>query len=324
MLNHRIVTALDALGHVPDWIFGANLGLRRARTVRIGKADTSDFDTRALRHGQVIDIELAPETCLIKPVTVPKSASRKVGQVVDVFLSQALPGQGKGMLWRSDLPREVNGRLETKTYVLKSTTLTRLLSQVAQTGAKVRTVRVEGAGNVLPFLDNRKALNRGGRGWLILSLLGFVGVVGWLAWQDMQALKQSHAQLAQLRDARAELSAKALELTEVVQATQGTHGSQQDDLWTLIGAVRKTQLLVDLTGITPSDIWLTELTIQRDEFRMSGGATGDVVAFLSELQAAPWVQRATLEGPVSADPFDGFKRFDMMVALKPRELEHPQ
>ena len=140
----------------------------------------------------------------------------------------------------------------------------------------------------------------------------------------MQALTQSQAQLVQLRDARAELSAKAVELTEAVQATQGTRGSQQDDLWTLIGAARKTQLMADLTSITPSDIWLTELAIQRDEFRMSGGATGDVVAFLSELQAAPWVQRATLEGPVSTDPFDGLKRFDMLVTLKPRDLEQAQ
>ncbi|MEO9515417.1 MAG: PilN domain-containing protein [Paracoccaceae bacterium] len=318
------MTALGALGHVPDWILGANLGLRRAKTVRVGKAGTADFDTQALRRGQVIDIELAPEACLIKPVTVPKSASRKVGPVVDVFLSQALPGQGKGMVWRNDPPRAINGRLEMRAYVLKSTTLTRLLSQVAQAGAKVRTVSVEGAGNVSPFLDNRKALNRGGRGWLVLSMLGFVGVAGWLAWQDMQALNQSQTQLAQLRDARAELSAKAVELTEIAQATQGTRGSQQDDLWTLINAVRKTQLLANLTNITPSDIWLTELAIQRDAFRMSGVATGDVVAFLSEIQAAPWVQRATLEGPVRTDPFDGIKRFDLLVTLKPRELERVQ
>lgn len=315
----RLRTDLNSLGRkvFPDWILAANLGLKRVKTITVNRADGSDVDLSRIKKGQLIDLVFGPNICLLKPMTFPKSARHKVGSAVNVFLRQTLPGQGEGMMWRTDRPIQANGNVAINAYVLKASALSRLRSLVSEAGGHVRMARCAEGVDVQPFLDNRASLNKAGRAWLLTSLSAFIAVAGILVWEETQALQQSEARLAQLRQQRADLSMRALELNEQAQQTAGQNGSNQAAFEMLISGAGKTQLLVDLTTVAPEDVWFSELSLQGNEMRLSGMTTGDVVAFVSAIQQQPWVVRATLDGRVNQIELEGVSRFGLVVGLLP-------
>lgn len=311
---NRLFGLLDWMA--PHWVTAPNLGLVRRTVLTLENPEISASDLAKIKRGRHVDILLGPGACLVKTVEAPKSGVRQIGSVVDVFLRQNLPGQGKGLVWRMGAPKIDGDKVRVKAHVCKDSTLRKLQTDVEGRGARLRLVGLAHDSGSAPFIDHRRALNRGGRLWGWLAGLLFLGAVVAHGWTLQNRVVQAEGQATELRASRDALSAEVLTIAETVRAAETSRGSGEADIFALIEGTGRTQLLQRLTSLINSEFWLTEMTVRAHEIRLAGNATGDVVDLVAKLQAAPWVQRATLDGPVTRDPFEGTTRFDLVVVTR--------
>lgn len=311
---NRLLGLLDRLA--PHWVMAPNLGLVRRTVLNLETSEISASDLSKIKRGRQVDLLLGPGACLVKTVEAPKSAVRQIASVVDVFLRQNLPGQGKGLVWRIGALKIDGDKVRVNAHVCKDSTLRKLQADVEGRGARLRLVGLAHDAGSAPFMDHRRALNRGGRLWGWLAGLLFLGAIAAQGWTLQNRVVQAERQATELRSSRDALSTEVLAMAETVRAAETSRGSGEADILALIAGTGRTQLLERLTALIDSEFWLTEMTVRAHEIRLAGNATGDVVDLVAKLQAAPWVQRATLDGPVTRDPFEGTTRFDLVIVTR--------
>ncbi|MGJ8628529.1 MAG: PilN domain-containing protein [Sulfitobacter sp.] len=303
---------------MPDWLMAPNLGFIKTQQIYVDQMALTDFSQIKVNRNAVVDVWVARECFLKKNIPVPPAAAAHGTEVVDVFLRQSLPGNGQGMVWRSGAIAQLGQTGAVTAYVLKSTVLDRLAAHVAQNGGQLRQVRVQDDDQVARFVDHRALVNRPARIWIGIALVGYVGVCGVLAAQTYQRLVGAEQQVAALQMKRAGLADEAAALVNVAQSNDAAVGAQQHDLAVFLTRSGRSQILANLTALVPDDIWLSEFSLNGNELRVSGRTQSDVVGLISTVQAADWVNRAKLDGPVMQFGFEQGNGFELLVEIDPQ------
>ena len=78
---------------------------------------------------------------------------------------------------------------------------------------------------------------------------------------------------------------------------------------------RRLVQLVDLTEALPDAVWISELSMTKDQMTLSGFTSQDVAELVKILQGLSWAQEVQLNGAVTFDSYSGQNRFDISLRL---------
>lgn len=291
-------------------------GFQREWSVQV-RADSLDGDLSARQKGDRVDVILSDHSALTKTLSVPRSAARKIEDVLDLHLKKTLPAAGNGTIWAYTLGKQGDGKLRVTAKIVKQDELDQLFRAVKSAGMLLRTIRVSHSDGELFLLDRRRKVDRPLRVWLALTIsLFLIAAFGWFSqkWKVDRDLKIQVARLTTMKDA---LTSEAVELKKTEAKFSEEANSALDDASRLAAQSNRLILLMDLTNALPDSTWLSELSVSGGRIRLSGFSSDDVSSLVQQIEAVTGVDNVVLDGPVLFDSTTRQSRFKVAATLSP-------
>lgn len=290
----------------------------RMETLLPGAAEQSALRAAA-RRGRPVDVELPRDVFLEKTVSIPRAARAQAQAAIAVQMRQEMPAQGRGLVWREALPERRGDRLHFPVLLMKQDELAALRRAVEETGAPLRLVRAAAMPGMAPFLDRRGVTDRAQRRWTALLVLLLAMVAGWTLFERWSALSELESRNAALAQEVAALMDQAVEAQQEAVSREASLSTLAAEIASFEAEYHRLPILTDLTALLEDRVWLSALSLDRDEMRLTGFAEMEVTAVVEAIRSAPWAAEVALDGPVILDPVSRQNRFQLRVTLRAEE-----
>ncbi|SHE54092.1 Tfp pilus assembly protein PilN [Loktanella atrilutea] len=305
-------------------VFAAGLPPRQVATVRVTALPLAAEVLATLRayaaRRRPVDLVLDRALCLTKTIALPHAARRAAPAAIDMQLRQQMPARAAGLIWRSERTGRSGGTQGYRVHIFKQQDLTDLLQAAAATGAEVRRVTIATDAPTAPVYHRRTRADRITRVWHGLAIgLAVLATGAVLALQMRQTAVLNarsaalSAEITQLLDAAA--AAKA-QLVERDAAMSGL----VTDVARFNADYRRFPVIADLTDSLDDGVWISSLSLDGDDMRLAGFSQAALSDTVQKVQAAPWAEEVTIDGPVVVDPVRRENRFQLRVTLRPFEV----
>ena len=299
-------------GGLPGWFVLPGLLPAWSTSIRV---DSLPLHQDSLDRGDIVDVELGPALVLRKNLTVPLVGRTDLGRAIDLNMRQTLPCGGNDLLWTWAVDRRNGTDLHVNVHLLKKTDLDGIKSSVESQKAKLRTVRLASDVSAAPFWNDEKHTDGPRRFWGAMTAALCLLIAGFAFWQELSALDALDRRTADLGEEKARLSTTAVELKTKLDAEQTGFATIARDLRLFEAEFQRLPILLDLTEALKDDTWLSELSINGLNLRLSGFSEHDVTDVIDQLRGLAWADRVELEGPVSFDSISRRNRFELLIAL---------
>jgi hypothetical protein len=282
--------------------------------VKIGALPIDEASLRrAALVRQPVIIEIDSATALQRHIKLPSAASAKADAAIGLLLRQTLPGQGRGLLWRSEPRGRQGGQTDYTVHIFKESQIDELIASLKRAGVAVHAVTI-GKGTQ-PFWHAVPNAASVVRRWAIIAALA-VALVSLIC---VVAIERQRAQVEDVLMARS-ARVTALEERLLVAKSKSEEGKLQEqsvlsDMAMFVAESRRLQLLADLTTALTDEIWVSEMSISGNRMVISGFTDGDVASVVSLLQQLSWTQNVQLNGPISYDSYSGQNRFELGLTI---------
>ncbi len=269
---------------------------------------------RASAAQRPVTAMLDPATALQRRIRLPCAAMAKAEAAIGLQLRQTLPGQGRGLIWRSELLGRQGDQAEYAVHILKESQIDELVANMRGAGVALHSVTI-GKGRVQPLWQASPNAGVTFKRWVTFAGL----MVASVSLASVILLEHQRAEVADLVVARASRVA-ALEERLLTAKSKSEEGKLQQqsvlsDMGTFAAQSRRLSQLLDLTNVLPDTVWVSELSITGDRMVFSGFAEGDVAPVIALLQQLPWAQSVQLNGPISYDSYSGQNRFEVGLTV---------
>lgn len=298
-----------------DWLVAPGLGLRRVKTIRLGRDMARDPALDDLRKGQSVRVLISPEAALTRVLRVPRKAGSKTRQMAELELRQTLPLQGKGMIWRMSDPKPQGDMVEITAFVLKQSHIATIQQALDKRGAVLDRIALAEHPKLSPFAENRAHRMRGAGLWSMAAFFLPVALWGPGLWQDWNALNTHRTQIPALRAQQLALAERAAERRQDQEARRNSQADSNAAADLLQQGRGRSWILAELTRTLPKTAWISEFRLYGADLHLSGFTSADAVALVNLLQDMPWTARAQLDGPLHTDSYSGATRFDLHIVL---------
>lgn len=276
----------------------------------------SQLHVEDVQPGDYLDVLIDNSSLLVKTLELPSAARAHLAKTVDLQMRQTLPGSGQDLVWRYAIKERTGSHFAVEVLIVKRATLQSIVADASERGAVVRTISAADK-NALPLLDNRKYTDRSKRFWLAANfclILALAASVFWHEWRETSLLS---GQLQQLKIEKSNLVDKVVKLREATEEKDLRLASIENDIAFFQSEHRRLPVLLDLTQELSDHTWISEVSIEAQEMRLSGFSSDEISMVISNLRKRDWVDRITIDGPVIFDNLARKNRFDLVILLTP-------
>lgn len=301
-----------AFGGLPTWLILP--GLQRVWSKKALYRNAT-LHADSLERGDIVDVVVDESSLLRKSLELPVVAKSNLQKAVDMHMRQTLPSSGQNLLWRARTVMQTKQKIILEIFVIKLEAVQSISKLVKEVGAHVRTIQVIENG-VKPFVDNRRKTDRFHHLWIIMNVLLALFVLAsllWIEWRETQSLS---AQLKLQLDQKSAISERLVKLRQDSDQKEQLINSIDADISLFASEYRRLPILLELTEKLPDETWLSEVSIEAQEMRLSGFSSEDMSETISQIRSIELVDAVIVDGPVIFDSLAQKNRFDLVVVLK--------
>lgn len=306
-------SAFQMLWHWIEPLFRPGLRYSAARILPVSALPVTEDNLRRLAVAAgPVRAELEPGTYLERYLTLPRVARAEANRAIALQLRRSLPQGGRGLVWRAVPSREAGDRLQWRVLIVKEAHLADLAARAIHAGIPLREIGLAKL-DAPPLWEANPPSANATRNWAAATILGvvlvaFVAVVlTSLHARNLEAIAAAReGRVMALRDRLAKVDALGANAAE----RQRAFASQWADY---VAGARPVSFLGHIADALPQDVWLSELSMVKGEWRLSGFTKGDVGATITALQALPFASNVRLDGPVSHDSYSNQSRFELVL-----------
>ena len=303
---------------LPGWITLPGFMRQWSRKLKAEAISIPD----SIVSGEIVDVVLGPEQFLRQTLIVPKAAQANLSRAIDLNMRQSLPNGGAGLVWRYVVEKRDRSSLEIGVYIVRKATLEKIAAQIAEQGARLRSIDLVSPSLNEPFWDARRRVDKPRVFWNATAFVLLVMIWGFITWRESNDAAVLGYQISILEQERNALRARAVELSERLKAENTDVAALTRDVNALLTEAGRLHILLDLTEALSEDTWISELVITGDDLSLSGFTERDVTDIMAVLRDLPWVGRVDLGGPVIFDTWSRRNRFDLSVSMHPLTGQH--
>jgi Tfp pilus assembly protein PilN len=142
----------------------------------------------------------------------------------------------------------------------------------------------------------------------------------WSVWQIEREVWLLQAANAERAKANQVLEDRLVAMTVSLNDAEEAEAALIADLGMFEKQSGRLGMLADLTRALPDNVWVSELSVNTDELRISGFAEGDATAVVEIVQQQTWATTVRLDGPIMYDSYTRQNRFSLWVGLTSAKL----
>jgi len=271
-------------------------------------------------------LRLRAEDCLIRRVSVPRSALFRLDKILGLEIGRMTPFAPSQVLsgWY-ELPDESLGEHASIAHVIvRKDLVSPIVERLHERGKRIARIEVSSAGDeTLPVdLSASLALAEppGVRRWRRLSLSAAMAAVGLALLAGGIVLSRQAAEIALLDERLGQVQAEARKVRDEVDAIEGSSqriaGLRKEKL----GSPSPLAVWSELTRLLPDTAWLAGLSINETGVTLDGTAQS-AEDLITTLDGSPLFEKVAFTGPVTKMPGGKLDRFSISLTLsKPASL----
>lgn len=269
-----------------------------------------------------IGLRLSYQTCFVRKVELPASASADFAQLLAIDLERATPFRIKDVYtaFTTDPVVGRSGRTTIRQLVIKRSVADGLISILESAGRKVSRLDCwdEQGATALPvnFLETTavKSVAADRRSNVVPKLLG-AAAASLAALAAFLMIDRSETALAELQAQTASFKSK-VQATRDAAAKSQTMISEIENFRRLRSSIpSKVAALEELTRLLPDTAWVTDLKIDGSNVDIAGLATS-AVTLIPILERSAFFVDATSTAPVTFDQREDKERFSIRVKIR--------
>lgn len=256
-----------------------------------------------------------PQDHVMRPaITLPETAARSLDQVLDVEIERLTPFKASDVAVAREVQATSDGQIRVNLTIVPLTRVEAVTRPLVEAGIEIAHVIADPARVAQATAASLSGTTVGSSArsiaWVPALAMGCLLVAALISpfLAQEQRLREQHTEIERLAPG----FAAARRLTLEIGDTQARQESARDFLRSRVSA---TALLENITRALPDHTWLVLLQIAEGRITLEGRSSS-APALVTLLNAAPGLNDARFDAPVTRDPATGADRFRLGAAIE--------